>query len=123
MAHRRKARSERAKEPSSGETVAGAADEVGPRRSASGWAFLACLVLVVVAVLATYWPVRSHGAIPFDDPAYVTENEHVLAGLRWSGVRWAFTAVHAHNWHPLTWLSHMLDVELFGLELGASSPA
>jgi Flp pilus assembly protein TadD len=73
---------------------------------------------LVVVVLAVYWPVRDHGAIPFDDPSYVTENEQVLAGLSWSGVLWAFASVHAHNWHPLTWLSHMLDVELHGLDLG-----
>jgi protein O-mannosyl-transferase len=88
-----------------------------PARASSGaaWVLVGALVSTV---LATYWPVREHGAIPFDDPSYVTENEQVQAGLRWSSVRWAFGTVHAHNWHPLTWLSHMLDVELFGLDIG-----
>src|SRR6185369_11614228 len=50
---------------------------------------------------------------------YVTDNPTVEAGLTAEGVVWAFTRSHAANWHPLTWLSHMLDVELFGLDAGA----
>ena len=99
-------------------SVAAKPDAAPPTSPLSAIAIAALAVALAAAVFATYWPIRHHGAIPFDDPAYVTENEHVLAGLRWPGVRWAFTTVHAHNWHPLTWLSHMLDVELFGLELG-----
>lgn len=52
--------------------------------------------------------------INFDDPDYVTENEHVLTGLTFDNIRWAFTTGHAANWHPLTWMSHQLDVTLFG---------
>src|SRR5207249_5072393 len=54
-----------------------------------------------------------------DDPLYVTENPHVNQGLTWSGTIWAFSHSHATNWHPLTWLSHSLDVQLFGLRPGA----
>ena len=53
----------------------------------------------------------------YDDPEYVTQNETVQEGLSWSGARWAFTTGHAANWHPLTWLSHMLDVSLYGLDV------
>jgi tetratricopeptide (TPR) repeat protein len=62
-----------------------------------------------------YWPVFSSEFIHFDDPDYVFENEWVKQGLSGEGIRWALTAGHAGNWHPLTWLSHMLDVSLFGL--------
>ena len=48
----------------------------------------------------------------------MTDNPHVRAGLNAAGIAWAFTASYAANWHPLTWLSHMLDVELFGLNPG-----
>jgi tetratricopeptide (TPR) repeat protein len=56
--------------------------------------------------------------VNFDDPAYVSENGRVLAGLSWDNVKWAFTTGYFGNWHPLTWLSHMLDVQLFGLDPG-----
>jgi len=55
--------------------------------------------------------------LELDDPQYVTDNEVVRGGLSWSGARWAITTGHAANWHPLTWLSHMLDVSLFGLDV------
>ncbi len=54
----------------------------------------------------------------WDDPAYVSQNVEVARGLTWEGVRWAFTTGHAANWHPLTWLSHMLDIQLFGMAPG-----
>jgi tetratricopeptide (TPR) repeat protein len=56
-----------------------------------------------------------HEFINFDDPDYVLKNSRVTAGLTWDGIIWAFTHVHAGNWHPLTWISHMLDCQLFGL--------
>jgi len=56
-----------------------------------------------------------NGFVNYDDPDYVYENPAVLAGLTAEGARWAFTTGHAANWHPLTWLSHMADIELFGL--------
>jgi tetratricopeptide (TPR) repeat protein len=57
-----------------------------------------------------------HGFINYDDNDYVYENPQVSKGLTPEGIHWAFTSSHAHNWHPLTWLSHMLDVELYGLD-------
>jgi tetratricopeptide (TPR) repeat protein len=57
----------------------------------------------------------THGFITYDDPVYVTENAHVKGGLTWENVRWAFQSTEASNWHPLTWLSHMADVQAFGL--------
>src|SRR5262249_26131651 len=54
-----------------------------------------------------------------DDPIYVSENPNIAGGLTWPGVVWAFTTGRASNWHPVTWLSHMTDVELFGVTPGA----
>jgi tetratricopeptide (TPR) repeat protein len=68
--------------------------------------------------LVAYWPLPRCDFINFDDPNYVLENAHVQAGLTWSGVAWAFRAGHASNWHPLTWLSHMLDCQIYGLKAG-----
>jgi tetratricopeptide (TPR) repeat protein len=73
-----------------------------------------CLGLVVATALV-YLPILSNGFINFDDPLYVTENSRVQQGLSWSGIKWAFTTQSASNWHPLTWLSHMLDCQLYGL--------
>jgi Flp pilus assembly protein TadD len=73
-----------------------------------------CL-LIVAATLAIYNPVNSHPFVNYDDDRYVTENPHVRAGLGWKTVRWAFTSTEQANWHPLTWLSHALDCQLFGL--------
>jgi protein O-mannosyl-transferase len=73
-----------------------------------------CLLLVV-ATLALYNPVSHYPFIHFDDNDYVTENLHVRAGLSWNTITWAFRSVEEYNWHPLTWLSHALDCQLFGL--------
>jgi protein O-mannosyl-transferase len=79
---------------------------------------LAAVLLAVITVIA-YHPVAGYGYISLDDPLYVSENPHVQAGLTWEGIRWAFTSFDASNWHPLTWLSLMLDVQLFGNQPGA----
>ena len=73
------------------------------------------LFLVVVTFLA-YWQVLDHGFLNFDDTRYVTENTHITKGLAREGVVWAFTKSYASNWHPVTWLSHMLDFEIYGLD-------
>ncbi|HOX58733.1 MAG TPA: tetratricopeptide repeat protein [Candidatus Paceibacterota bacterium] len=78
---------------------------------------LVCALLVGVTFVV-YWPVTQHGFINLDDPDYVTRNAHVRRGVTPAGMLWAFTTDHAANWHPLTWLSHMLDVQLFGLKPG-----
>lgn len=78
---------------------------------------LACAALVLLVVFI-YAQVHSHAFIHYDDPEYVSRNAHVLNGLTWSGIQWAFTSVHAAYWHPVTWMSHMLDVSLFGQNAG-----
>src|ERR1700742_2793261 len=72
-------------------------------------------LLLALATLAVYLPVASHGFIIYDDGEYVTENKMVVGGLSTAGIQWAFTTFHSANWHPLTWLSHMMDCQLFGL--------
>jgi protein O-mannosyl-transferase len=75
------------------------------------------LGLAIIAALV-YAPVTSYEFVSWDDPQYIVSNWHVNRGLTWQGVWWAFTARDFGNWHPLTWLSHMLDVQLFGLNAG-----
>jgi protein O-mannosyl-transferase len=76
-----------------------------------------CLLLALVT-LTVFLPVAWQGFVNYDDSDYVTENQHVQSGLKWDSVVWAFKTGHASNWHPLTWLSHMLDCQLFGLWAG-----
>jgi tetratricopeptide (TPR) repeat protein len=76
--------------------------------------FLLCLLLAAAA-LAVYWPVQNYNFINLDDPTYVAENGHVQAGLTGESFIWAFTATDTANWHPLTWISLMLDCQLYGL--------
>ncbi len=76
-------------------------------------------LLLALITLLLYLPVATHDFINYDDSDYVTDNPNVQKGLTWAGVKWAFTTGHASNWHPLTWLSHMLDCELFALNAGA----
>ena len=78
---------------------------------------LICLALALVTT-ALYWPIIHHNFVNFDDDDYITNNSHVQAGLTWAGVIWAFQTGAAANWHPLTWLSHMLDCQLYGLNPG-----
>lgn len=71
-----------------------------------------CLLLVV-ATLALYNPVNRHPFVNYDDDRYVTENAHIHNGVNWDTITWAFSSTEQGNWHPLTWLSHALDYQLF----------
>jgi tetratricopeptide (TPR) repeat protein len=84
----------------------------GPRIRRQKW--LVC-VFLGAAVLAAFSPALRCGFVNYDDPAYVTENWHVRHGFSREGIGWAFTSFEASNWHPLTWLSHTLDCQLYGL--------
>jgi len=78
-----------------------------------------CISLVlVVTILCIFWQLRNHEFINLDDDEYVANNARVDSGLTASGAAWAFVTMHAANWHPLTWLSHMMDCELYGLNPG-----
>jgi protein O-mannosyl-transferase len=73
-----------------------------------------CAALALATIIA-YEPVRHNGFINYDDPKYITENPNVNRGITRQSITWAFTKVHSANWHPLTWVSHILDCQLFGL--------
>jgi tetratricopeptide (TPR) repeat protein len=89
---------------------------VAPKRDTTNlWITLALILLTA----GLYAPVRHYGFLSYDDPAYVTQNPLVKAGLTRDGIVWAWTGVHQATWHPLTTLSHMLDCQLFGLDPGA----
>ncbi len=73
-----------------------------------------CLLLVVLTAVL-YSPVKGNPFVNFDDDSYVVKNSHVRSGLTWSTFVWSWTATDSSNWHPLTWLSHALDCQLYGL--------
>src|SRR5438552_3176318 len=74
---------------------------------------LICLSLALIT-LAVYGPVSGNGFVNYDDNYYITENLHVRHGLNWPDVKWAFTTGHTGYSHPLTWLTHQLDYQLYG---------
>ena len=76
--------------------------------------FLICTALLILTI-AVYAQVGNHQFLNFDDNDYVTKNHHVAKGITGATLLWAFTSVDAANWHPLTWLSHMADVQLYGM--------
>ncbi len=78
------------------------------------------IAALAAAVLVVYWQTVGFEFINLDDNLYVYQNQAVLSGINGASVRWAFTAFEAANWHPLTWLSLMADIQLFGLNPGAS---
>ncbi|MFH2075984.1 MAG: tetratricopeptide repeat protein [Pseudomonadota bacterium] len=76
-----------------------------------------CLALALITV-AAYWQVYTFDFVSYDDDRYVLQNPHVNTGLKPENITWAFKSMHTSNWHPLTWLSLMLDAQLFGLNAG-----
>ena len=95
-----------------------AASAIGRMKSRTWWrgGSLAVIAALMTVVVVVFLPAGKHDFIIFDDDVHVTENPWVGRGLTGAGLRWAFTSLgYGANWHPLTWLSHMLDVELFGL--------
>jgi 4-amino-4-deoxy-L-arabinose transferase-like glycosyltransferase len=75
-------------------------------------------LLLALTTLLVYLPATHFDFINYDDPDYVTKNPFVLAGPTWTDIQWAFTTGHASNWHPLTWISLMVDHAFFGLNAG-----
>ena len=89
-----------------------------PLASRRGWTIGLCALGLVSVVIALYWQVLGYQFVNFDDDTYVYLNSHIKAGLTLDNLRWAFTDNSNGNWHPLTWISHMLDAQLFGLNAG-----
>ena len=89
----------------------------GQRRSRwLGRPVLGGLAILLVATLLAYLPGVWSPFLPFDDQDYIYLNPPVASGLQWDSIVWAFTKIHHSNWHPLTWISHMLDVQWFGMD-------
>jgi tetratricopeptide (TPR) repeat protein len=72
-------------------------------------------LLLIILTLAVYWQVQTHDFVNFDDDLYVAKNSHIKNGITYESIIWAFTTLSTGNWHPLTWLSHMLDIQFFGM--------
>ncbi len=70
---------------------------------------------LIVATLAAFWPALDNGFVSYDDDKYILENPAVTGGLTAASIRWAFGSTYASNWHPLTWLSHMADCAVYGI--------
>jgi hypothetical protein len=105
-------RSARRRPPGAGPDDAGGATRFLQRHV---WLTAALLALLVVIV---YAPVRTFQFVNWDDPAYITDNPHIRAGLTWQSAAWALTTGYTPYWHPLTWMSHLADVSLFGFDPG-----
>ena len=76
----------------------------------------AWILVLVLACVAVFGRAVSYGFVAYDDDAYVYDNRMVQQGLSWATVRWAFAGQHLGHYHPLTWISHLMDVALFGLD-------
>ena len=87
----------------------------GATRKSEPGSVLSLSIALAVLTVAAYARVVGNGFINLDDNDYLTQSPHVQAGLTGRGIVWAFTTGHSANWHPLTWISHMLDVELYGM--------
>ena len=79
---------------------------------------IAIATALAIVTLAIYAQVVGHQFITLDDPTYIQENPMVNRGITGAGLAWAFTTFHATNWHPLTWISHLIDCQLFGMNAG-----
>ena len=87
-----------------------------PQQNAQSTAItIAIAAALIIAILIAFWGIWKNDFINFDDNEYITQNPNIQQGLTSDSIKWAFTTGHAGNWHPLTWLSHMLDCQLFDL--------
>lgn len=77
--------------------------------------FLFCFLVLIVSTFYVYSDVHTFGYVNYDDNEYVSENYAIQKGINAESIKWCFTAVHSNNWHPVTWLSHMIDFSIFGV--------
>ncbi len=87
-------------------------------RKKDGMILISICIFLILSVLATYHQVSQFDFVNFDDDDYVIDNPHIRHGFTWKSVGWALTATYARNWHPVTWLSHILDIRLYGVNPG-----
>jgi tetratricopeptide (TPR) repeat protein len=98
-----------------GQRSTAAADAGGLRSKDTRRQIFLALSLALIT-LAIYSPVRTHAFVNYDDDDYITRNSHIRSGLSWQSVEWALTATAQANWHPVTWISHAADCQLFELD-------
>jgi tetratricopeptide (TPR) repeat protein len=72
------------------------------------------VVVLIIVVLTAYYQATHHEFISYDDEAYITDNAHIKEGVNCNSIRWAFTSLDVSNWHPVTWISHMIDYSMYG---------
>lgn len=100
-----------------GPTITKYADQITEhlgKHSRTGLIAFLCLSLIAIT-LAVYIQVGNHQFLNYDDKAFITDNPHVVNGITGENTIWAFTSVYTANWHPITWLSHMADVQIYGM--------
>lgn len=85
----------------------------------TAWAPTAIAILLLMVTVAAYWQVSRNDFVFYDDSRFIIDNPFVRAGLTWQGLKWACVEIYTDYWHPLTWLSMMLDIQLFGLRAGS----
>jgi protein O-mannosyl-transferase len=91
---------------------------VGAGRRDQRWGVPAVCLVLAVMTFAVFGQTLQHEFVAYDDDVYVYDNPMVSQGLTFKGIVWAFHSIHAYNWHPLTWISHMLDCQFYGLHPG-----
>jgi protein O-mannosyl-transferase len=89
-----------------------------PHQQVPRWLVPVICVALAAITFAVFGQTLTHDFVNFDDETYVYENRIVARGLTPKGIVWAFTSIYASNWHPLTWMSHMLDCQIYGLDPG-----
>ncbi|MBI4556114.1 MAG: tetratricopeptide repeat protein [Candidatus Hydrogenedentes bacterium] len=104
-----------ARKPTPARPLASGTEALSEAKSWDGWIIAALAAATLLAYSQSY----TLQFLNFDDDRYLVRNLHVTNGLTWEGIHWAFTTGHQSNWHPLTWLSHMLDASLFGMNPAA----
>jgi len=95
-------------------TASGTTDLLNDRRKRG----LMAAVLLAMLTATVYLPIGWHPFINYDDGTYITNNPNIHDGLNWQTIRWCWTSTYASNWHPVTWMAHALDWQLFGAQAG-----
>src|SRR6266436_516214 len=94
------------------------AQSIAAHRTTSRWVVFGVCICLALLTWAVFGQTLRHDFVNYDDPRYVYQNTRITNGLNIAGIVWAFTHIHAENWHPLTTITHMLDCQLYGLRAG-----
>src|SRR5256714_7281777 len=94
------------------------AQSIAAHRTTSPWVVFGVCICLALLSWAVFGQTLRHDFVNYDDPRYVYQNTRITNGLDLAGIAWAFTHIHAENWHPVTTISHMLDCQLYGLKAG-----